>query len=168
MTAARVHSIVYQPRGSNLRTRRERNAPFDRLAIERVLLREGHGIEGDQKAGRSRKRQINLLLHEWLIEREREGYRIDAGAFGEQLVIAGLAPDALLPETRLRIGSSAMIQLTMPRTGCERLQAAQERDDPLLLGHIGYLAKVTVSGVIAVGDPVHVEANPDAAGTRLP
>ena len=156
METAHVHSIVYQPRDTRNAGVHATEAvgPFHRVPIDRVMLRESHGIEGDRKAGRSRKRQVNLLLREWLMVREREGYRIEPGAFGEQLVIAGLAGQSLRPGTRLQIGSTAVLELTMPRTGCERLQAAQRREDPLLLGHIGYLARVVASGVIAIGDVV--------------
>ena len=127
---------------------------FIRVPFESAHLRAGHGIVGDQKAGRAAKRQVNVLSAEWLRDRQSEGYRTGPGQFGEQLILRGIDLLALKTGDRLRIGASAVIEMTKPRTGCSRLEAAQGR--PITCGPIGMLATVIESGDIAVGDRVVV------------
>lgn len=148
---SRIHSIVYQPKG---RRRGERSSEYLRLPLEEATLIAGHGLEGDAKAGRSPRRQLNLLSFEWLRERKREGYKTKPGSFGEQLIIKGLAVENLKRGDRLQLGAEASIEITFPRTGCERLEAAQGKSSELLRGHIGVLAKVLTGGTIRVGDSV--------------
>jgi MOSC domain-containing protein YiiM len=64
----------------------------------------GHGIEGDDKDGRSPRRQLNLLSYEWLRERKKEGYKTKPGSFGEQLIIKGMAVENLQRVDRLQPG----------------------------------------------------------------
>ena len=148
---SRIHSIVYQPKD---RKRGERPVEYLRLPLEEATLIAGHGIEGDDKAGRSPRRQLNLLSFEWLRERKKEGYKTKPGSFGEQLIIEGLAVENLQRGDRLQLGEEACIEITLPRTGCERLEAAQGMSNKLLRGHIGMLAKVLTGGTIRVGDSV--------------
>lgn len=150
---SQIHSIVYQPKES-ARKRGERPVDYVRLALEEATLIAGHGIEGDDKAGRSQRRQLNLLSFEWLRERKKEGYKTKPGSFGEQLIIKGLAVENLQRGDRLQLGEEACIEITFPRTGCERLEAAQGTSSKLLRGHIGMLAKVLTGGTIRVGDSV--------------
>lgn len=160
-TMARLRSIVYQPRGRY----GDGFDSFVRVALEAATLIAGHGIEGDEKAGRNPRRQLNLLSFEWLTERRGEGYKTNPGDFGEQLVVEGLAVESLRRGDRLRAGDEARIEITMPRTGCVRLQAAQGMTNELLRGHIGVLAKVVNCGVIRVGDAVELLPHADAETT---
>lgn len=150
---SRIHSIVYQPKDKD-RKRGERPVDYLRVPLEAATLIAGHGIEGDDKAGRNPRRQLNLLSFEWLRERKKEGYKTKPGSFGEQLIIKGLAVENLQRGDRLQLGEEACIEITFPRTGCERLEAAQGQSNKLLCGHIGMLAKVLTGGTIRVGDSV--------------
>jgi len=90
------------------------------------------------------------------------GYRTEPGQFGEQIIVTGLAVESLAPGVCLQLGSEARIEITKPRTGCERLEAAQGTSIQGL-GPIGVLAKVIAGGTIRVGDPVTVLATASAS-----
>lgn len=152
MTGGKLFSITYQPVG--VAYEEGRFGDFIREPFPTAVLRAGHGLEGDQKAGHNPKRQVNVLSREWLEARKAEGYRSEPGQFGEQMVVSGIDVMALPPGTRLRIGADAVIEITKARTGCSRLQAAQSR--PVECGNIGILSRVVAGGAIAVGDPVSV------------
>lgn len=149
---AQITSIVYQPVSMTYSDNRE---DYLRLPLESARLIAGHGIDGDQKAGHHPDRQINLLSHEWLQALAPQGYRTAPGQFGEQLIVQGLPLLELQPGDRLQLGDQAVIEITKPRTGCDRLERAQ-RGKPVVghLGPLGQLAKVTRGGTIRVGDPV--------------
>ena len=150
---AQIFSIVYQP---NDREYGESLADYIRVPLESANLIANHGIEGDQKAGHSPNRQLNLISHEWLERMQSQGFRTAPGEFGEQVIIRGLAVEELPPGARLQIGDSATIEITKSRTGCERLQAAQPRSIAEIKASIGMLARVLTGGPIRVGDPVTI------------
>lgn len=150
---AQIYSIVYQPLD---REYGERLDDYIRVPVVEVDLLAGHGIEGDQKAGHHPDRQVNLLSNEWLQTLRPRGYRTAPGEFGEQLVIQGLVQEDLQPGDRLQLGEQACIELTKPRTGCTRLEAAQGQPIAGIDGFVGWLAKVVAGGKIRVGDQVTV------------
>lgn len=146
-----IYSIVIQP------PEREYGAhigPFIREPLAEATLVAGHGIAGDRKAGRNPRRQINLLSRAWLEDLAPLGYTITPGAFGEQLIVQDLDVAALAPGQQLRLGSQAVIEITMPRTGCVRLEAAQGLSNEAFHGRVGQLARVVRDGRIRPGDPV--------------
>ena len=150
---AQIYSIVYQPEDQKYR---EHRTDYLRIPLDSAILVAGYGIQGDQKGGKHPDRQLNLISYEWLQYAGQQGYRANPGEFGEQIVVAGLALDELTPGARLRIGSQALVEIVKPRTGCDRLQAAQ----PLPvkeLGKIGIMARVVQSGEIRTGDAVSVQ-----------
>jgi MOSC domain-containing protein YiiM len=153
---AQIYSITYQPVDQSYEG--ERFSAFIRVPVEEARLIAGHGIEGDAKAGRNPRRQLNLLSYEWLEGLRQQGYQTEPGAFGEQMIIRGLDVLTLQPGERLRLGNGACIEITKPRTGCTRLEAAQGVPIPkeALKAGIGVLATVITSGVIRVGDSVEV------------
>jgi MOSC domain-containing protein YiiM len=132
---------------------------FARIPVDAVRLIAGHGIEGDAKAGRNPRRQLNLLSCSWLEARAADGFRTEPGAFGEQLVVEGLEVDDLLRGQRLRLGDEAQIAITFPRTGCLRLDAAQPDRADFSGEHIGMLAPVVTGGTIRVGGPITLLPN---------
>ena len=148
---AHVVSIVYTPRDVEMRKPQDRYA---RVTADRVTLREFQGIEGDAK-GTSTDRQINVMLAEMLAELGAEGFNVAPGAMGEQIVVAGLDPNALAKGTRLKIGQ-AVIQVGIPRTGCDRFEMIQGKPRQSAKGRLGVLATVVTGGELAVGDEVGV------------
>ena len=148
---AEICNILFQPLD---RPSQARNESFIREPRREAMLIVGHGIEGDAKAGHHPDRQLNLLSREWLERVERLGYQITPGSFGEQLIVEGVDFEELGPGVRLKLGPEACIEITKPRTGCSRLEAAQERSVEAIGGEIGLMAKVLVGGRIAEGDSV--------------
>jgi MOSC domain-containing protein YiiM len=147
-----IVSIAYQPRDQRYT---DRLGDYIRMPFDEATLLADHGIDGDQKAGHNKTRQVNLLSVEWLAARAAEGYRAAPGQFGEQLIVAGLAVEALPPGTLLAFGPQAILSITKGRTGCDRLAAAQGQSIAGL-GPIGALARVVMGGPIRVGDEVRV------------
>jgi MOSC domain-containing protein YiiM len=147
----RVVSIVFTPRDLEVRKPQDRYA---RVAVERVPLVEFHGIEGDAKGG-SGDRQLNIMRAETLAELASEGFQTAPGAMGEQLVIAGLDPAALVIGTHLKLGT-AIIEVGIPRTGCARFEMIQGKPKQTAKGRLGVMARVIAGGELAVGDSVEV------------
>lgn len=151
---ASIESIVYQPKDRTPSPILDR---FDREPLEAALLIEGHGIDGDRKAGRNPKRQVNLLSREWLNAVAARGYKSGAGEWGEQIVVAGLAVETLPPGARLKLGAHAILEIVKPRSGCARLETAQGKTIEGV-GPIGVLARVVAGGRIAIGEAVELIA----------
>ncbi len=151
---AKIKSIVYQPEG---RRYADPFRDFMRVQVDSAELVSDHGIRGDHKAGRSKSRQVNLLTSDWLEEMEESGYRTAPGEFGEQIVVEGVRFSELKTGLRLAIGKSAIIELTKPRTGCERLEAAQGKPIPTpIKAAIGFMATVIAGGPLRAGDEVRI------------
>jgi hypothetical protein len=149
---AQIFSIVYQPEGKEYN---QRQPDYLRIPLEEATLIAGYGIQGDQKAGHHPDRQLNLLSYEWLQKIGQQGYRANPGEFGEQIIIQGLALEELEPGNRLQLGEQVVVEISKPRTGCDRLQAAQPR--PVKeLGYVGMMARVIRGGDIRTGDPVNL------------
>jgi MOSC domain-containing protein YiiM len=153
VTAARIKSITCQPLGKDYSERRDY---YIREAVPQATLLAGHGIAGDQKAGRNPERQLNLLSYEWVQSLAAQGHNSEPGQFGEQMVLAGMAVEELQPGDRLQLGGEAVIEITKARTGCVRLELVQKDVLQRSGGTIGVLAKVVQGGEIAVGDDVKV------------
>jgi MOSC domain-containing protein YiiM len=148
---AHVVSIVYTPRDVEVRRPQDRYA---RVAVDRVRLAEFQGIEGDAKNS-STERQLNVMLAETLAELEAEGFKVEPGEMGEQIILAGLDPAALEKGSRLKLGE-AVIEIGIPRTGCARFEMIQGQPRSTVKGRLGVLARVITDGEVAVGDTVEV------------
>jgi MOSC domain-containing protein YiiM len=143
-------SIVYKPQ----------DAVSDAAGYARTPLREarlvvGHGIDGDLKGG-CPKRHLNIMAAETLQGLASEGFGASPGQLGEQLILSGIAVDALPPGARLQIGTSARVELTEPRTGCGKFERHQGKRKEEASGRLGMMARVITEGIIRVGDPVQI------------
>ena len=143
-------SIVYKPQDAA-----PSEAGYTRISMQEAQLVVGHGIEGDAK-GASESRELNIMAAGTLQTLAAEGFSADAGRMGEQLILADVEIDGLLAGTRLRIGSSACIEVTKPRTGCGKFERYQGRSKEEARGRLGQMARVVTAGIIRIGDPVHV------------
>ncbi len=76
---------------------------------------------------------------------------------GEQIVVDGIDMDGLPAATRIRLGSNVVVEVVLPRTGCDRFERIQGRHKKLARGRMGVIVRVVTGGAIAVGDPVSIE-----------
>jgi MOSC domain-containing protein YiiM len=149
-----VVSICYKPAGVEQRPADR----FARVTVAEAVLVEGHGIDGDAKGGRDKngtnKRQLNVMFAETMAGLRAEGFKADPGELGEQIVVAGLDEAALTPGTRLALGESAVIEVTLSRTGCDRFAHIQGKPKEIAKGRLGIMARVVVGGAVRAGDEV--------------
>jgi MOSC domain-containing protein YiiM len=147
----RVASLVFTPGDVELRKPQDRYA---RVAVDRVQLVESQGIDGDAKGG-SGDRQLNVMLAETLAELGREGFKAGPGELGEQIIIAGLDPAALVQGARIKLGQ-AVIEVGITRTGCARFESIQGKPKQSAKGRLGAMARVITGGEVAIGNAVEV------------
>ena len=147
------------------------------LAIRVVA---GHGVDGDAHAGatvqhRSRVRrdptqpnlrQVHLIHAELHDELAAMGFHVRAGDMGENVTTRGVDLLALPAGTRLRIGDTAIVELTGLRNPCTQLDGIQAglmaatlaRDEHGGLARkAGVMAIVITGGEIRAGDVIEVE-----------
>ena len=147
-----IVSLCYQPGKS------EHKEPyrFNRIPVNTLNLIAGHGIEGDWKARRNPKRQLNIMSYETLEQLREEGFKTNPGEMGEQIVIRGLDVMSLTKGERLQIGDDAIIEITAERSPCEWLELIQGKPLEQAIKRVGMLAKVLDTGTIKVGDSIKV------------
>ncbi|WP_233595297.1 MULTISPECIES: MOSC domain-containing protein [Corallococcus] len=136
----------------------ERNTPMRQVPEARAV--EQHGFEGDRHQRRAVGHKRQLLLVD---EAQRAALDVPAGALKENVLVEGLALDALPPGQRLALGGEVVVELTEPCVPCWKLDALR----PGLLqeswGRRGQLARVLKAGTVREGDPVRLlDVNPDA------
>jgi len=133
---------------------------YSRTPVESVALILSHGIDGDLKAGKNPKRQINIMTAETLEQLGREGFQTAPGQMGEQIIVSGFDVNGLQPGDRVQIGT-ALIEVDKPRTGCAWFEKIQGLSPKLAAGRLGQIAFIIGSGTVKLGDSVRiVEAQP--------
>jgi len=148
---ATIHSIMVQPLDRPYKAER---ADYIRVPLATARLIAGQGIEGDRKAGGNPDRNLNLVSLEWLQSLAPRGYRTQPGEFGEQLIVSGMAIETLQPGTRLQLGEDVIIEISKPRTACDRFEAAQQGKPRHDAEPLGVMARVITGGTIKLGDTV--------------
>lgn len=152
---------------------------FSKDAEPQLTLVEGLGIAGDAHAGvtvqhRSRVardpsqpnlRQVHLLHNELLQELTARGFPIRPGMLGENVTTSGLDLLALPTGTQLRLGATAVVELTGLRNPCSQIESfhegllaavVQRGEDGRVTRKAGVMAIVVRGGVIATGDRIDV------------
>lgn len=152
--------------------------------VETLRLVAGLGVAGDAHAGltmqhRSRwvkqrtvpnLRQVHLIHSELFEELATKGFAIAPAQMGENVTTRGIDLLGLSTGTRLRLGDSALIELTGLRNPCFKLdgiaaglmQAVLEKGPGKSLNRkAGVMAVVMVSGEVCVGDAITVVHAPE-------
>jgi MOSC domain-containing protein YiiM len=145
-----------------------------------IRLIAGLGVEGDAHQGATVKhrsrvardphqpnlRQVHLIHAELFDELREKGFRVGPGEMGENITTRGVDLLLLPRGTRLRIGGTAVIELTGLRNPCVQIdrfqpglmKAVLERDEA---GHLvrksGVMAIVIEGGDVYPEDPISVE-----------
>ena len=142
------------------------------------------GVDGDAHAGttvqhRSRvardptqpnRRQVHLIHAELIDELRDHGFDVEPGRMGENVTTRGVDLLGLPEGARLRLGDSAVVEVTGLRNPCAQLDEIQrglmaavlDRDaDGRLVRKAGVMAVVVTGGTVRPGDPVAVELPPE-------
>ena len=144
----------------------------------------GLGVEDDAHSGRTVKhrsrvrrdpsqpnqRQVHLLQAELFDELGAAGFqRVAPGRLGENVTTRGIDLLALPVGARLRLGSTAVVEVTGLRNPCYQLDqfeaglmAAMIEHDPSggVAFKAGVMAIVLVGGEVRAGDAIEVELPP--------
>jgi molybdenum cofactor synthesis domain-containing protein len=120
-----------------------------------AILREDHGLEGDAHAGPGH-RQVSLLSDADIETMRARGLSLQPGAFGENLVVAGVALDKLGIGTRLRIGPTEL-EITQIGKVCHQRCAIFHQAGDCIMPRAGLFARVVTGGAVTSGVPVAVD-----------
>ncbi len=157
-------------RGSLLRIALKSERPGER-GLPKVSVAEGRltarGVEGDFNRYRHEEKHddpgmaILLLPIETIEELNREGWPVRPGDLGENLLVRGLGPGTWRTGTRLRVGDSAVLELSKPCEPCSVLHSlpyvGPSRGAAFvraLLGRRGWYARVVREGLVRPHDAV--------------
>lgn len=157
---------------------------FSKTAEKSISLLKGFGVEGDTHMGRNVQhlsrvakdpsqpnlRQVHLVHAELFEELSGMGYSISPGDMGENITTSGIRLLSLPAGTRLFIGASAVVELTVLRNPCYKLDdfrsglmvAVTGRDrEGKLIRKAGVMGVVVESGIVQPGDTIAVEVPPE-------
>ena len=128
-----------------------------KTALHAARLRADHGIEGDAHSGPGH-RQVSILGHDD-IESFKQARRLalQAGAFAENLIVAGLDLGSLGLGSRVRLGNEAILGITQIGKHCHDRCSIFRQTGDCLMPRVGLFARVLAGGAVAVGDPVEIE-----------
>jgi MOSC domain-containing protein YiiM len=157
---------------------------FSKSPEMRIRLLAGLGVEGDAHMGATVKhrsrvrvdptqpnlRQVHLVHAELHEELKAAGFKIHPGDIGENITTSGIDLLGLPAGTVLRIGETAVVQITGLRNPCTQLDGFQQgltaavldRDaEGRIVRKAGVMSVVLEGGEVVPGDPIRVELPPE-------
>ena len=171
------------PNGEITAVSRSATHTMSKPNVDRIELLEGLGVEGDAHLGRRVKhrsrvrqnpdqpnlRQVHLIHAELHDELRERGFDVAPGAMGENVTTRGVDLLGLPRGARLRLGESAVVEITGLRNPCSQLDGLQpglmeatlERGSRgELIRKAGVMGIVLAGGEVSPGDPIAVELPP--------
>lgn len=168
------------PPGRVLAVARDGAHRFGKAVVPEIALRAGHGVEGDAHAGATVKhrsrvardptqpnlRQLHLIHAGLFDELASQGFAIAPGELGENVTTQGLDLLGLPRGTLLRLGASAVVEVTGLRNPCAQIDAFRPGLMRAVLGRdaagglvrkAGIMAVVRADGIVRPGDAVRAE-----------
>ena len=146
---------------------------FSKQPLQSCVLIEGVGVRGDAHSGptiqhlsrvradptQPNLRQVHLIHSELFDELREQGFAVQPGDLGENITTGGI--DLLnLPEgTLLRIGASAIVEVTGLRNPCFQIDHFQSGLLKAVLHRVGdggIVRKAGIMGIVRAGGEVRV------------
>lgn len=118
--------------------------------VEKALLIENHGLEGDAHAG-NWHRQVSLLSYEKIEEFRKRGAAVEFGDFGENLVVEGYDFKTLPVGTKFQCKTVVLKMTQIGKEchhGCEIFQTMGD----CIMPREGVFCVVEQGGTIQAGD----------------
>jgi MOSC domain-containing protein YiiM len=121
-------------------------------SVESATLITGVGLEGDKHANPASNRQVLLADQEAL-----DAVGVAPGIIKENVTVEGLNVMDLPVGTQIRLGASAILEITKPCEPCFRMDEIRMGLKDELIGRRGMVSRVVRGGPIRVGDSISVE-----------
>lgn len=128
-----------------------------------IELVRGHGVSADAHAG-SWHRQVSLLAAEQIDRMRAQGLELDHGAFGENVVTAGIDLARLALGRRFRAGDEAVLQVTQHGKECHSRCPIYYQTGDCIMPTEGLFARVLRGGPLRAGD--RLRTDPELDGYR--
>lgn len=128
-----------------------------KVPVEKIELRENHGIVGDAHAG-NWHRQVSLLAIESLRKMQKKLPRLKPGDFAENIMTEGIILHTLPIGTKLRIGSCEL-EVTQIGKECHKGCEIRNITGECIMPTEGIFAIVKKIGTIYPGDEIKVVEN---------
>jgi len=119
------------------------------------LLVENFGLEGDGHGG-DWHRQVSLLAIESIDKMRAAGLDVGPGDFAENLTTRGIELYSLPIGTRLRIGPTALLEVTQIGKTCHTRCAIYYQAGDCVMPKEGIFAKVLIGGTVEREDAILV------------
>ncbi|ACR79414.1 MULTISPECIES: MOSC domain-containing protein [Kosmotoga] len=142
-------------RGSILSINISRKKGMKKIPVQKAVLIENHGIEGDAHAG-DWHRQVSMLALSSIEKMRAMGLQIDFGDFAENLTVEGVILHELPLGTRVRIGE-AVLEVTQIGKQCHNGCEISRQTGVCVMPREGIFLRVIKGGEISVGDSVIFE-----------
>ena len=126
-----------------------------KTCIESSLLIENFGLEGDAHAG-DWHRQVSFLASESINKAREQGLDVTFGDFAENIATVGIDWPSLPIGTRVRLGDSAIVEVTQIGKECVRKCAIYYQAGDCIMPREGVFAKVLKGGTIRCGDTLKI------------
>jgi MOSC domain-containing protein YiiM len=154
---------------------------FSKTPQTSLRLIEGEGIEGDAHRGRTVQHlylkrkdatqpnlcQVHLLEAERLTELTGQGFDLQPGELGENILTQDIDLLKLPRGTRLHLGSEAVVEITGLRTPCSQIDDHRDGLQELMWGprdasnrktrRAGVMSVVIQGGVVSPQDTIRIE-----------
>lgn len=118
------------------------------------------GIQSDSHAGKWH-RQVSLLSHDKIEAFRARGAVVEDGAFGENLVVAGIDFRTLPIGTRL-VCNDVELEMTQIGKECHTGCAIYQTMGDCIMPREGVFARVLHGGTISQGDTMYIKSRPQS------
>jgi len=121
--------------------------------IDQGQLLDNYGLQGDVHAG-PWHRQVSLLAEESIDKMRSKGLELSPGDFAENITTSGIDLLALPIGSRLRIGPTAILEVTQHGKECHHHCAIYRQVGDCVMPREGIFARVLKGGPVEAGDEV--------------
>lgn len=121
--------------------------------IPEGLLVENFGLKGDAHAGEWH-RQVSLLAMESIEKIRAKGLDVGPGDFAENITTVGIDLVNLPIGTKLKIGDSALVEVTQIGKECHDRCAIYRQTGDCVMPREGIFVKVLKGGKVKKNDPI--------------
>jgi len=117
------------------------------------ILEVGFGLAGDAHGG-DWHRQVSLLSSEEIGSMAAKGLEVKPGSFAENLTTQGFDLGSVKPGDRLRVGETAVLEVTQIGKECHTRCAIYHKIGECIMPEKGVFARVIEGGPVKSGDSI--------------